>query len=158
MSCHCEEQWEAHAAGSSTWPGRVGSHRKPVGVGRDRGCAAPARACVRGGQRGGKGRDDGGWTRRGPRGGGRGEEAMGMGPHAPRRTLPPPFVLYVLRTCCAVVRRSSAPTASGEDARILCGGGFAASRGPPAPNAFATTARLFCFASFSRSAKPPADA
>ena len=80
-------------AGSSTWPGPEQWH--------DRGCAAPARACVRAGQRGGRvwATEDG---PEGPTWRWRGEEAMD--PHAPRRAPFPArgrahasFVLYVLR-------------------------------------------------------------
>lgn len=97
---------------SSTWPGRVssegGGRGRGRGSGTDRCCAAPARACVRPERptrretRGGKGRR----RMRGPRGGGRGEEAMDPPAHAPRRTPVPvrseerahsSFVLYVLR-------------------------------------------------------------
>ena len=97
--------------------------------GRGRGRARPrlrgACARVRPGGRptrgeGRKGMDDGGWPRWGPCG-------SRMDPHATRRTLPRPRSgprLLCLVTCCAVVRRGS-PTASGEDARILCGGVFA---------------------------------
>jgi hypothetical protein len=81
---------------SSTWPGRVssegGGRGRGRGSGTDRCCAAPARAWVRperptrretrGGGREGNGRR----RMRGPRGGGRGEEAMDPPAHAPRRT------------------------------------------------------------------------
>ena len=102
-------------AGSSTWPGRA----RP----RLRGACARVRP---GRPSRGKGMGDGGWpggahvavARRGGDGPAR---ASTRHPSPPGAGPTPPLSC----TCCAVVRRSS-PTASGEDARILCGGGFAA--------------------------------
>jgi hypothetical protein len=121
-----DEQWRRAGPWLARQLGRDGSHRKAavaVGVGHDRGCAAPARACVRGAQRDEtrreKGRDDGGWPRRGPHGGERRRWTRTRLDARPGSAGPTP--LLSCSTCCAVVCRSS-PTASWEDARILCGG------------------------------------
>ena len=111
-------------AGSSTWTGRVSSED---GRGRARPRLRGACARVRPGRpTRGEGYGRRRMARRGPRGGGAARRRwtrtrLDAHPSPPGAGPRPPLSC----TCCAVVRRSS-PTASGEDARILCGGGFAA--------------------------------